>query len=56
MLVLTRKVGQSIKIDGGIVITVVGIAGRQAQIGIDAPVNVNIVRSEIEFKDMQFDG
>jgi len=40
------------------VITVVGIAGRQVQVGIDAPVNVNIVRSEIDdsIKDMQLDG
>lgn len=56
MLVLSRKVSQSIKIDGGITITVIGISGRQVQFGIDAPPDVNIVRSEIDDRNMQLDG
>lgn len=43
MLVLTRDVGQSILIDGGITITVLS-GGR---IGIDAPKGVKILRAEL---------
>jgi CheY-like chemotaxis protein len=37
MLVLSRKVGETIVIDGGIRLTVVAIHGRQTRIGIEAP-------------------
>jgi len=46
MLVLTRKVGQSIQVGDDVRITVIR-AGDQVRIGIEAPSHVNIVRSEI---------
>jgi carbon storage regulator len=46
MLVLTRKVGQTIRV-GDIVITVTSVRGRQVRIGIDAPRNVPIQRGEL---------
>ena len=47
MLVLSRKCGESILIDGNIVITVVRISPDQVRIGIDAPDNVPIMRAEL---------
>lgn len=47
MLLLTRKVGESIIIDGGITITVTDIKGGQVRIGIDAPKEVKVYREEI---------
>ena len=47
MLVLTRKIGETITIDDHIKITVVQIKGKQARIGIDAPKETKIYREEI---------
>lgn len=47
MLVLSRKSGESIRIGDSVVVTVVRIGPRAVRIGIDAPTNMNIVRSEI---------
>lgn len=47
MLVLTRKHNQSIMIDDKIEIMVVEIRGDQVKIGIKAPKNISIYRSEI---------
>ena len=52
MLLLTRKIGESIIIDGGIKITVADIQGNQIRIGIDAPKEVKVYREEI-FEKMQ---
>jgi carbon storage regulator len=47
MLVLSRKLNESIIIDGDIRITVVGIRGNQVRLGIDAPESVGIFREEL---------
>ena len=47
MLVLTRKVGDRIVIDGGIVIEVTDITRSQVRIAIDAPRELRIVREEL---------
>ncbi|UFT98545.1 carbon storage regulator CsrA [Radiobacillus kanasensis] len=52
MLVLTRKLHQSIKIGEDIEIKVVGIDGEQVKLGISAPKHVDIHRMEI-YLDIQ---
>src|SRR5690606_12496388 len=47
MLVLTRKIGESLTIDDQIKITVVQIKGKQVRIGIDAPKETKIYREEV---------
>ncbi len=47
MLVLSRKLNETIVIDGGIRITVVGVRGDQVRIGIEAPPEVTILREEL---------
>jgi carbon storage regulator len=48
VLVLSRRVGEQIVVDGRIVITIVAIAGGVVRVGIDAPPDVAINRGEIE--------
>lgn len=48
MLVLTRKVDQSIEIDGGIIVQVIKLKGNAVRLGIQAPDDVQIVRSELK--------
>ena len=47
MLILTRKLGESITIGDNIKVSVLAIHGRQVRIGIDAPPNVIVHREEI---------
>ncbi len=47
MLILTRKVGQTIRIGDDVQIAVVGIKGNQVRIGVTAPTNVPVHREEI---------
>jgi carbon storage regulator len=47
MLVLTRKLGESIAIDDHIKITVVQIKGKQVRLGIEAPKETKIHREEV---------
>jgi carbon storage regulator len=48
MLVLTRKLGEKIMIDGHIIVTVVRIDHNQIRLGIEAPPDVMILREEIQ--------
>ena len=47
MLVLSRKVGEEIVIDGDIVLTVVEVNGNRVKIGIRAPRDKVVVRGEL---------
>jgi carbon storage regulator len=52
MLVLSRKVGESIKIGDGITVVINRIAGNRVTIGLRAPRNMRIVRGELKlFED-----
>jgi carbon storage regulator len=47
VLVLTRRTEESVVIGGNIVITVLGVEGEKVKLGIDAPREVTILRSEL---------
>lgn len=47
MLILTRKLGESITIGDEIKVSVLGVHGRQVRLGIDAPMNVVVHREEV---------
>lgn len=47
MLILTRRVGETINVGDDIKIVVLGVKGNQVRIGVDAPKNVSIHREEI---------
>ena len=50
MLMLTRKLGESIIIEDNIKITVIDINKQQIKLGIDAPKHITINREEISKK------
>ncbi len=47
MLVLTRKVGERLVINGNVTVTVLGLRGNQVRIGVAAPLEVPVHREEI---------
>ena len=47
MLVLSRKVGEQIRIGSEIYVTVVSVKGNRVTLGIDAPKHVRVDRSEL---------
>jgi len=47
MLILTRRVGETIKIGEDISVTVLGVKGNQVRVGIGAPRDVAVHREEI---------
>jgi carbon storage regulator len=51
MLVLSRKLNESIIVDGDIRITIVSIRGNHVRIGIEAPNSVRIIREELQDRD-----
>jgi len=47
MLILTRKLGETIRIGNEIKVTILEARGRQIRIGIDAPPDVTVHREEV---------
>ncbi|AVM59725.1 MULTISPECIES: carbon storage regulator CsrA [Haemophilus] len=60
MLILTRKVGESVLIGNDISITILSVRGNQVKLGVEAPKEVSVHREEIyqrikQMKDEQLD-
>ncbi len=47
MLILTRRVGESLIIGDNVNVTVLGVKGNQVRIGVNAPKDVSVHREEI---------
>lgn len=54
MLILTRKIGESLMIYNNITVTVLGVKGTQVRIGIDAPREIIVHREEV-FKKLKIE-
>lgn len=44
MLILTRRIGESLKIGDDVQVTVLGVKGNQVRIGVDAPKDIPVHR------------
>jgi len=53
MLVLTRRVGEAVRVGDDILVTVVSLNGKEIRIGISAPKNVAVYREEIYERILQ---
>ena len=53
MLILTRKVGESVLIGDDISITVLSVRGNQVKLGVQAPKEVSVHREEIYQRILQ---
>ena len=47
MLILTRRVGETVMIGNEVTVTVLGVKGNQVRIGVNAPKDVSVHREEI---------
>lgn len=47
MLILTRRVGETLMIGDDVTVTVLGVKGNQVRIGVNAPKDVSVHREEI---------
>jgi len=47
MLILTRRVGESLMIGNDVSVTILGVKGNQVRVGVDAPRDVAVHREEI---------
>ena len=47
MLILTRRVGETVMIGNNVAVTVLGVKGNQVRVGVNAPKEIAVHREEI---------
>lgn len=47
MLILTRRIGETLMVGDEVTVTVLGVKGNQVRLGVDAPKDVSVHREEI---------
>lgn len=53
MLILTRRVGETLMVGDDVTVTVLGVKGNQIRIGVNAPKDVQVHREEIYLRIQQ---
>ena len=51
MLILTRRINESLVIGDDVTVTILGVKGNQVRIGVDAPRDVSVHREKLAHKD-----
>ena len=47
MLILTRRIGENLRIGTNVTVTILGVKGNQVKVGIDAPKSLPVHREEL---------
>ena len=55
MLILSRRCGESIVIGNGITVTVMHMRGKAVSLGVDAPKEIRVRRSELSERSREFE-
>lgn len=56
MLILTRRVGETVMIGGDITVTILGVKGNQVRVGVTAPKDMPVHREEVLERIKREDG
>jgi carbon storage regulator len=47
MLILSRRIGENVRIGDDVVVTVLGVKGNQVRLGVEAPKSIPVHREEV---------